>query len=184
MANPTTYQRVNTATDYDSVGFPHYLKFDGVDDGFSATFPAGTLGSNMDCFMLVRKDSVTNNVWAYDSVTGGFFAVSSDGATSSPGSLIGSNPINYYVNGTIVGPGGAGTQRDHLHDALTIGEWHVLEVTGLDLSGWGSFKVGDYGGGFNINGAIAEVILAPAQSAEERTKAREYLAAKAGIVLP
>lgn len=28
----TRYQRVTTATDYDSVGFPHYLKFDGVDD--------------------------------------------------------------------------------------------------------------------------------------------------------
>jgi len=28
----TTYQRVTTATDYDTVGFPHYLKFDGVDD--------------------------------------------------------------------------------------------------------------------------------------------------------
>jgi fluoride ion exporter CrcB/FEX len=27
-----TYQRVNTATDYDSAGFPHYLKFDGTDD--------------------------------------------------------------------------------------------------------------------------------------------------------
>ena len=27
------YQRVNTATDYDTVGFPHYLKCDGVDDG-------------------------------------------------------------------------------------------------------------------------------------------------------
>lgn len=26
------YQRVNTATDYDTVGFPHYLRFDGVDD--------------------------------------------------------------------------------------------------------------------------------------------------------
>ena len=28
----TTYQRVNTATDYDTVGFKKYLKFDGVDD--------------------------------------------------------------------------------------------------------------------------------------------------------
>lgn len=26
------YQRVNTATDYDTQGFPHYLRFDGVDD--------------------------------------------------------------------------------------------------------------------------------------------------------
>jgi hypothetical protein len=32
----TRYQRVTTASDYDSVGFPYYLKFDGVDD-FLAT---------------------------------------------------------------------------------------------------------------------------------------------------
>ena len=31
LFNPT-YQRVNTATDYDTVGFAHYLKGDGVDD--------------------------------------------------------------------------------------------------------------------------------------------------------
>ena len=31
-ANLPPYQRVNTATDYDTVGFPHYLRFDGVDD--------------------------------------------------------------------------------------------------------------------------------------------------------
>lgn len=30
--NLPAYQRVNTATDYDTAGFPHYLRFDGVDD--------------------------------------------------------------------------------------------------------------------------------------------------------
>lgn len=29
------YQRVNTATDYDTAGFKHYLKFDGVDDSLA-----------------------------------------------------------------------------------------------------------------------------------------------------
>ena len=31
-ANLPLYQRVNTTTDYDTVGFPHYLRFDGVND--------------------------------------------------------------------------------------------------------------------------------------------------------
>lgn len=44
-AAPTRYQRVNTATVYDSVGFPHYLKFDDVDDYLRTTFP--NLGSNV-----------------------------------------------------------------------------------------------------------------------------------------
>ena len=30
--NSPEYQRVGVATDYDTVGFPHYLRFDGVDD--------------------------------------------------------------------------------------------------------------------------------------------------------
>ncbi|HEY8357714.1 MAG TPA: hypothetical protein VIL30_09655 [Ramlibacter sp.] len=33
--NQPAYQRVNTPTDYDTVGFIHYLKFDGLDDSLS-----------------------------------------------------------------------------------------------------------------------------------------------------
>lgn len=33
--NIPAYQRVNTATDYDTVGFFHYLRFDGVDDSLA-----------------------------------------------------------------------------------------------------------------------------------------------------
>ena len=42
---PTRYQRVNTNTDYDTVGFPYYLAFDGVDDYLRTTFP--NLGLNV-----------------------------------------------------------------------------------------------------------------------------------------
>ena len=35
----TRYQRVNTATDYDWVGFPIYLKYDGVDDFLTFSLP-------------------------------------------------------------------------------------------------------------------------------------------------
>lgn len=41
----TRYQRVNTVTNYDTVGFPYYLKFDVVDDSLRSTFP--NLGSNV-----------------------------------------------------------------------------------------------------------------------------------------
>lgn len=39
-ATPTRYQRVTTSTDYDTVGFPHFARFDGVDDSLNsaATF--------------------------------------------------------------------------------------------------------------------------------------------------
>lgn len=38
----TRYQRVTTASDYDSVGFPRYLKFDGVDDFMATPFTPTT----------------------------------------------------------------------------------------------------------------------------------------------
>ena len=39
------YQRINTATDYATAGFPHYLKFDGIDDNLvSAAGGGGTAG--------------------------------------------------------------------------------------------------------------------------------------------
>lgn len=48
------YQRVNTATDYDTVGFPHYLRFDGVDDWMvTNTITPGT--DKVQVFAGVRK---------------------------------------------------------------------------------------------------------------------------------
>ena len=35
VGTATRYQRVNTASDYDTAGFPMYLRFDGVDDGMA-----------------------------------------------------------------------------------------------------------------------------------------------------
>ena len=48
------YQRVNTATNYDTVGFPHYLRFDGVDDWLvTPTITPGT--DKAQVFAGVRK---------------------------------------------------------------------------------------------------------------------------------
>lgn len=52
--NLPPYQRVNTATDYDTVGFPHYLRFDGVDDWLiTPTITPGT--DKVQLFAGVRK---------------------------------------------------------------------------------------------------------------------------------
>jgi hypothetical protein len=48
------YQRVNTSTDYDTTGFPYYLRFDGTDDSLAtATFTPGT--DKLQAFTGVRK---------------------------------------------------------------------------------------------------------------------------------
>lgn len=68
--NLPPYQRVNTATDYDTVGFPHYLRFDGVDDWLvTPTITPGT--DKVQVFAGVRKlsDTSTAGILAELSVT-------------------------------------------------------------------------------------------------------------------
>ena len=49
------YQRVNTSTDYDTAGFPMYLRFDGVDDGMVTNSINFTSTDKMTVFAGVRK---------------------------------------------------------------------------------------------------------------------------------
>jgi hypothetical protein len=66
------YQRVTTSTDYDTTGFPYYLRFDGTDDSMAtATFTPGT--DKVQLFAGVRKsvDSGVNAALAETSVSGG-----------------------------------------------------------------------------------------------------------------
>jgi hypothetical protein len=53
--NLPAYQRVNTATDYDTVGFPTYLRFDGVDDGLQTNSINFSATDKMTVFAGVRK---------------------------------------------------------------------------------------------------------------------------------
>jgi hypothetical protein len=50
-----SYQRVNTATDYDSTGFPVYLRADGVDDGMVTNSIDFTATDKMTVVAGVRK---------------------------------------------------------------------------------------------------------------------------------
>jgi hypothetical protein len=49
------YQRVNTSTDYDTAGFPMYLRFDGVDDGMVTNSINFTSTDKMTVWAGVRK---------------------------------------------------------------------------------------------------------------------------------
>jgi hypothetical protein len=82
------YQRVNTATDYDTAGFPKYLRFDGVDDFMSTAAINFTGTDKMTVWAGIRKPD--NNVrivyetGAIVNTTDGSFAlVSSTGSGTS-----------------------------------------------------------------------------------------------------
>ena len=57
------YQRVNTATDYDTVGFKKYLKFDGVDDYLN--LPYMGLYANGSASIVAARDALSQSTDTY-----------------------------------------------------------------------------------------------------------------------
>lgn len=101
-ANLPPYQRVNTSTDYDTAGFPHYLRFDGVDDWLvTNTITPGI--DKAQVFTGVRKlsdtalGSLVELSSNYNTNLGGFLVSVPDGANTrfSAAMSNGGNPYNY-----------------------------------------------------------------------------------------
>lgn len=105
------YQRVNTATDYDTAGFPHYLRFDGVDDWLvTNTITPGI--DKVQVFAGVRKLSdaaagavaelsanINSNNGAFYLFAPAITSPSGDYAVASRGSVFsGSTTARYAVN--------------------------------------------------------------------------------------
>jgi len=107
--NLPPYQRVNTATDYDTAGFPMYLRFDGVDDFLQTNSINFTGTDKMTVFAGVRKLSdaalaaFCELSTAVDSNNGSFvlYAPVSNSATYSFGNkgtttrLLASSPVSF-----------------------------------------------------------------------------------------
>lgn len=76
------YQRVTTATDYDSEGFDPYLQFDLVDDALVATIPAITGGT----LVLATRDGI----WIDDDInaSAGTFSIGPTTYTGGPAGIL------------------------------------------------------------------------------------------------
>ena len=88
----TTYQRIAAATDYDTVGFPHYLKFDGVDDSMATASTVDfTATDKMTVFAGVRKLSdatayaMVAELSAISSSNNGAFGITAPGNSGNYG---------------------------------------------------------------------------------------------------
>lgn len=153
-----------------------YLSFDGLDDGMSTG--AITLGSDMDCYIVLRRKSSKKFVLMYNTPTWVAVGVGQDTdvapATSTGGT--------YAVNGVVV-PGGVATTRDQLHTAIPVGEWVVVELRNNNLSAFPSVGFGGYSYGYQLDGDIAGIILCPAGSESVRRKNRQWLGNKVGLTL-
>lgn len=100
------YQRVNTSTDYDTTGFPKYLRFDGVDDGMVTGSIDFTSTDKMSVFAGVRKlssigypvilelsASVDSNNGAFSLLGSGFPAASPGYIAQSRGTVLASSSV-------------------------------------------------------------------------------------------
>ena len=169
------YQRVNTASDYDSVGFPAYSVFDGVDDKLEVTpFTAGTLSSNMDCFIAIKRNSSQAAICVFDDVLPGFLGVWE--ASVSASSTLNAGTPTVWVNGVSVPD-----TRSDLNNALTVSAWKILEYHNLNLSTWIKLQVGYFNASYKLDAGVPAIILCAAQSAGNRTSIRNYLAGKVGL---
>ena len=159
-----------------ATGAIQYTTFDGLDDGMSTG--AITLGSDMDCFIAVKRTSATG-ILLYTTAGSGVYLGALD-ATAGAASA-GAGTPTYAVNGVDVA-GGTGTTRTQLAAAIPIGSWVVLEIRNANLSAWATLAMGAYTG-FPMGMDFAQGIVCPAGDAATRTKNRQFAGAKAGLSL-
>ena len=179
-------QTLGPGNTYDATGFPIAQLYDGVDDGMAtAAFSAGTLINGMDCLIPVRRDSAAACVAGlYNGIADAtkFFGMA-ESASGSGCVGSGAGTPTVWVDGVQLS-GGTAVTRGTLHTALTVGDWHILEFRGLDLSTWTAAGFGLYTS-YLFNGPRGDIFLFPSTaSTEDKDAARQYLATYYGVTLP
>ena len=182
MAQPTTYQRVTSASDYDGSAGPIAQLYDGVDDGMAtASFTAGTLTSAMDCMIVVRRDSAMLSMIGglYQADQTKYFGVIGTSSGDTAPTYGGCGAPSLFVDGIAVA-----NERGALYGAIGVGDWHILEYHGLDLSAWVNAAWGAYPTYF-FNGPRGDILLYPSTaSTTDKDAARQWLADYYGVTLP
>jgi len=173
--NLPAYQKVNTATDYDTQGFPTYLKFDSIDDALQTNNIDFTATDKMTVFAGVRKlsDAAAGAAaelsvnWALNSGAFGMF---------SPGSTV-LNGFAFRSNGTATSLVDVQPYASPTTNVLTgigdiSGDQAILRVNGIQAaistSDQGTGNYGNYplyigaraGTSLFFNGLLYQLIIA------------------------
>ena len=189
------YQRVNTATDYDTAGFPLYLRCDGVDDGMVTGAVNFSATDKLTVLTGVRKlsDAAAGTVIEasanWDSGAGKF-------AVFAPGGTV-ANGFGFRSSGSL--PSGVIDVTPYISPVTAVltcagdilGDIANMRVNGVQAGLSAADQgTGNYGthvlyifrrGGTNLpfNGRFYGLILRGAQSSQgEITAAEKYLNAK------
>lgn len=169
------YQRIAAATDYDTTGFPYYLKFDGTDDSMATgTITPGTDKAQVFAGVRKQSDAALGILAEYSTSAGAgsgrFFlaaprtAATGDFAFNCGGTSIGSGAItpNSFPSPTTRILSGIG---DISGDIATVRVNGTVEQTNTADQGTGNF--GDYslyigrrgGASLPFNGNIYSLIV-------------------------
>ena len=192
----TRYQSITTATSYDTVGFPYYLKFDGVDDSLATAAINFTSTDKMTVFAGVRKLS--------DAAVGLVVELSSDLNTNNGSFYVGAPANNgvantgFSVKGTIASGASASsfaspisavvTGTAAISSPLIIQRRNGVQVSSssaaLGTGNFGNYNlyVGSRGGTtLPFNGHLYSLIIrGAASSASQIASAESYVNSKTG----
>jgi len=174
----TSYQRVNTDSDYDTVGFPAFAQFDAVDDAL--LFPAITFGGAFNTFVSSKvTGSPGLHLWRTADSPSGFWAAYANGDVGSPTPTVsGVGSPSYAINGVALSP----VTRGQLYSQIN-GVASVVETTGIVLSAETALQMAGYGG-FQFQGNAHRVLMISGTlTAGEKLLCRQWAAQGNGVTV-
>jgi len=127
---------------------------DGADDSLSAVF-SGSAGPSAASLFLAVLHTGTGNFVTFMSGANDETAVNGEnGATGAAVAInTGSPTPTMSVDGAVV------ANQDEAYDALTDGEWHLVELSGADFSLWEGFQIASFAFGYRFSGRIGRLVV-------------------------
>ena len=191
--NQPAYQRVNTATDYDTVGFKPYLSFNGVNQWLQTNSIDFTYGDKMFVSAGVRKLSDGTQVIVENSVNGVGNSSGTFGVLQTPNWLMAS----YGTSLSSAGVSATAPITNILSGIGNIsGDQAILRVNGSQVassaSDQGTGNFGNYpmfvgaraGTNLWFNGRLYQLVVVGKQaSSGEIASTEAFVATKTGVTL-
>ena len=180
------YQRVNTSTDYDTVGFPVYLKFDGTDDSLVCSSLDRTAWTDAMC---VTGGMSISGVGAYvDGLNSSGFSSHEPFSDNNWYCSFGSNiradsitPLSYRTSYVLTRNRASGTTSFRKNGANT-----AITAAGItNYGGTSNVFIGRNAGGGFLNGQLYSlIIVSKTVTATELTNTETYVAIETGFTAP
>ena len=200
--NLPPYQRVGASTDYDTAGFPHYLKFDGIDDSLVTNSIDFTATDKMTVLAGVRKlsDAAQAVVVELSASAGGYtgtFLIDGPHAVPGPIYRFGTHGSSFFASA--VSPAAYPAPTTNVITGLgnISGDSAILRINGAQVAAdkatdQGTGNYGNYplyigrrnGASLPFKGHLYGLIVRGAQTDDlHLTNAEKFLAYKSGVTL-